>query len=142
MEVMQCAHSSVWCPGVMQYEEVPTPTPGPGQVLVRLAAAGLNYIDVYQRTGMYPNKLPYTMGLEGSGMVAGSARRSPGSKRGIPSPILVSLEPTLNTPWSRQSVWCVCQPVDVKVGAAAMLQGMTAHYLAYTTYPLKAGTPA
>ena len=55
-------------PEVMQVEEVPTPSPQAGQVLVRLAAAGLNYIDIYQRSGLYPNPLPYTMGLEGSGM--------------------------------------------------------------------------
>ena len=52
-------------PEAMQYEEVPTPTPGPGQVLVKQAAAGLNFIDVYQRTGLYPNDLPYGLGLEG-----------------------------------------------------------------------------
>jgi NADPH2:quinone reductase len=127
-------------PEVMQYEEVPTPTPGPGQVLVRLAAAGLNYIDVYQRTGMYPNKLPYTMGLEGSGTVAGLGPQVVGFKEGEPVAYtgvpgayaeyaLVPAERLVHMP----------AQVDVKVGAAAMLQGMTAHYLAYTTYPLQAG---
>ena len=57
-------------PEVLQYEEVPTPTPGPGQVLVKLAAAGLNFSDVHQRTGHFPHKLPYTMGRAGSGPVA------------------------------------------------------------------------
>jgi len=127
-------------PEVLQYEEVPTPTPGPGQVLVKLAAAGLNYSDVHQRAGHYPNKLPYTMGREGSGTVAAVGPQVTSFKAGepvaytgvpgayaeyalVPAERLVRMPPNL----------------DVKVGAAAMLQGMTAHYLAYTTYPLKPG---
>ena len=127
-------------PEAMQYEDVPTPTPGPGQVLVKLAAAGLNYIDVYQRTGLYPNKLPYTMGLEGSGtvaavgpQVAGLAEGTPVAYTGVPGSYaeyaLVAADRLVQMPAG----------LDTKVGAAAMLQGMTAHYLAYTTYPLHAG---
>lgn len=127
-------------PEVLQYEEVPAPTPGPGQVLVKLAAAGLNYIDVYQRTGHYPNKLPYTMGLEGSGTVAALGPQvtsfkagEPVAYTGIPGAYaeyaLVPAERLVRMP----------SGLDVKIGAAAMLQGMTAHYLAYTTYPLKPG---
>src|SRR2546422_7313131 len=71
-------------PEVMQLEEVPTPSPQAGQVLVRLAAAGLNYIDVYQRSGLYPNPLPYTMGLEGSGIVAAGGPDVTGFKEGDP----------------------------------------------------------
>jgi NADPH2:quinone reductase len=127
-------------PEVLQYEEVPTPTPGPGQVLVKLAAAGLNYMDVHQRTGHHPNKLPYTMGREGSGTVAalGPGVTSftdgdPDAYTGVPGAYaeyaLVPAERLVRMPAN----------LDVKVGAAAMLQGMTAHYLAYTTYPLKPG---
>jgi NADPH2:quinone reductase len=127
-------------PEVMQYEEVPTPTPGPGQVLVQIAAAGLNYIDVYQRTGLYPNKLPYTMGLEGSGIVTALGPHvtalqegDPVAYTGVPGAYaeyaLVPADRLVRMP----------DGLDVKVGAAAMLQGMTAHYLAYTTYPLKPG---
>ena len=50
-------------PEVMSYEEVETPTPGPSQILVKIEAAGVNYIDVYHRTGLYPVELPYTLGL-------------------------------------------------------------------------------
>lgn len=127
-------------PDVMQYEEVPTPTPGAGQVLVKLAASGLNFIDVYQRTGLYPNDLPYGLGLEGSGTVAavgsdvsGLREGDPVAYTGVPGSYAeYVLAPATNL---------VRMPdgLDVKVGAAAMLQGMTAHYLAYTTYPLKAG---
>ncbi len=127
-------------PEAMQYEEVPIPTPGSGQVLVKLAAAGLNFIDVYQRTGLYPNNLPYTLGLEGSGTVeavgeavAGFSPGDPVAYTGVPGSYaeyaLVPAAQLVRMP----------DGLDVKVGAAAMLQGMTAHYLAYTTYPLKAG---
>jgi NADPH:quinone reductase len=127
-------------PEVMQVEEVPTPSPQAGQVLVRLAAAGLNYIDIYQRSGLYPNPLPYTMGLEGSGIVAAVGPNVTGFKEGDPvayTGIPGSYAEYVLVPADR----LVQMPkgLDVKVGAAAMLQGMTAHYLAYTTYPLKPG---
>jgi NADPH2:quinone reductase len=127
-------------PEVMQVEEVPTPSPQAGQALVRLAAAGLNYIDVYQRTGLYPNALPYTMGLEGSGVVAAVGPDVTGFKEGDPvayTGIPGSYAEYVLVPAAR----LVQMPkgLAVKVGAAAMLQGMTAHYLAYSTYPLKPG---
>jgi NADPH2:quinone reductase len=124
----------------MQYEDIPTPTPGAGQVLIKLAAAGLNFIDVYQRTGLYPNDLPYGLGLEGSGTVAavgsgvsGLGEGDPVAYTGVPGSyaeyVLAPATSLVRMP----------DGLDVKIGAAAMLQGMTAHYLAYTTYPLKAG---
>ena len=127
-------------PEVLQYEDVLIPELGPGQVLVKLAAAGLNYSDVHQRTGHHPNKLPYAMGREGSGTVAAVGPEVTNFKAGetvaytgVPGAYaeyaLVPAERLVRMPAG----------LDVKVGAAAMLQGMTAHYLAYTTYPLKAG---
>jgi NADPH2:quinone reductase len=113
-------------------------------VLVKLAAAGLNYSDVHQRTaqraGHFANKLPYTMGREGSGTVAALGPEvtnfkagEPVAYTGIPGAYaeyaLVPAERLVRMPAG----------LDVKVGAAAMLQGMTAHYLAYTTYPLRPG---
>ncbi len=127
-------------PEVLQYEEVPTPTPGPGQVLVKLAAAGLNYIDVYQRTGHYPNQLPYPMGLEGSGTVAAVGPQVTSFKAG--EPVAYTGVPGAYAEYALvPAEHLVRMPagLDVTVGAAAMLQGMTAHYLAYTTYPLKPG---
>src|SRR5262249_61029559 len=56
-------------PEAMRLEELPTPKPGDGQALVRLEAAGVNFIDVYQRSGLYKNPLPYSLGLEGAGVV-------------------------------------------------------------------------
>src|SRR4030095_2921616 len=127
-------------PEVMQVEEVPTPSPQAGQVLVRLAAAGLNYIDIYQRSGLYPNALPYTMGLEGSGLVAAIGPNVTGFKEGDPvayTGIPGSYAEYVLVPADR----LVQMPkgLDVKIGAAAMLQGMTAHSLACATYPLKPG---
>ena len=127
-------------PEAMSYEEVPTPSPGEGQVLVKLAASGLNYIDVYQRTGLYPNALPYTLGLEGSGTVAGVGAGVVAFKEG--DPVTWTGVPGAYAEYAvvpEQRLVRMPDGLDVKVGAAAMLQGMTAHYLVKTTYPLKAG---
>lgn len=114
------------------------PTPGPGQAVVKIAAAGVNFIDVYYRTGLYRAPLPISIGMEGAGTVeavgpdvaevaAGDrvayalARGSYAEYALVPSSVLVKL-PDL---------------IDFQTAAAAMLQGMTAHYLATSTYPLK-----
>jgi NADPH2:quinone reductase len=127
-------------PEAMRLEELPTPKPGDGQALVRIEAAGLNYIDTYQRTGAYKNPLPYGLGLEGAGVVEAvgpgvtTVRAGdrvawtgvPGSyatHNAVPADRLVTLP----------------AGVDSRAGASAMLQGMTAHYLAHSTYPLKPG---
>lgn len=127
-------------PEAMQVDDIPVPVPQAGQVLVKLAAAGLNYIDVYQRTGLYPNPLPYTLGLEGSGVVAGLGSGVSGWREG--DPVAYTGVPGAYAEYALVPAdRLVKMPagLDVKVGAAAMLQGMTAHYLAYTTYPLKPG---
>lgn len=127
-------------PEVMQLDDVPTPSPKTGQVLVKLAAAGLNYIDVYQRTGLYPNSLPYTMGLEGSGVVAGVGPEVTEFQEG--APVTYTGVPGAYAEYAvipADRLVRMPSGLDVQVGAAAMLQGMTAHYLAYTTYPLKSG---
>ena len=127
-------------PEALKYEDVPEPTPKPGEAIVKIDAAGLNYIDVYQRSGLYKLDLPLTLGLEAGGTVtavgAGVTEVKVGDKvaytgvpgayaqyAAVPAQRLVVLPPGL-------------QP---KQGAAAMLQGMTAHYLACSTYPLKTG---
>jgi NADPH2:quinone reductase len=127
-------------PDALKYEDVPEPTPKPGEAIVKIAAAGLNYIDVYQRSGLYKLDLPLTLGLEAGGTVtavgAGVTEVKVGDKvaytgvpgayaqyAAVPAQRLVVLPPGL-------------QP---KQGAAAMLQGITAHYLACSTYPLKTG---
>jgi NADPH2:quinone reductase len=127
-------------PDAMRYEEVPTPSPGEGQVLVKLAASGLNFIDVYQRTGLYPNALPYTLGLEGSGIVADVGNGVGTLKEG--DSVTWTGVPGAYADFAvvpEQRLVRMPEGLDVKVGAAAMLQGMTSHYLVKTTYPLKSG---
>jgi NADPH:quinone reductase len=127
-------------PEAMRLEELPTPKPGDGQALVRIEAAGVNFIDVYQRTGLYKNPLPYGLGLEGAGVVeavgSGVTTVRVGERvawTGIPGSYathnVVPADKLVTLPAG----------VDARAGASAMLQGMTAHYLAHSTYPLKRG---
>ena len=127
-------------PEVLRYEDVPRPEPKPGEAVVKIEAAGLNYIDVYLRTGAYKASFPLTVGQEGSGTVAAVGDGVTGVRVGdrvasvnmagsyadyaaVPAEKLVPLP----------------EGVSFAQGAAAMLQGMTAQYLACSTYPLKAG---
>jgi NADPH2:quinone reductase len=131
-------------PEALSYEDVETSEPGPGQARVKLAASGVNFIDVYQRTGLYPGDLPRPLGLEGAGEVdavgEGVDDISPGDYVAFastpgsyaeyvvaPAENLVPFNPTL---------------VEARVAAAAMLQGMTAHYLTHSTFPLEEGQTA
>ena len=127
-------------PEVLRYEDVPEPQPKAGEATVKIDAAGINYIDVYQRSGQYKLALPLTLGLEAGGTVTAIGPNVTEVKVGdkvaytgvagayaqyaaVPSARLVGLPAGLTT----------------RQGAAAMLQGLTAHYLACSTYPLKSG---
>jgi len=127
-------------PEVMRPEELPTPQPPAGQILVRVEAAGVNYIDTYQRSGQYKVPLPYTMGLEGAGVVEEAGAGVSGFSKGarvawtnVPgcyaTHALVPADKAVSLP----------DGITSQQGAAAMLQGITAHYLATSTYPLKKG---
>lgn len=127
-------------PEVLRYEELPQPRPGAGQVVVRVAAAGVNYIDTYHRSGLYPLALPATLGQEGAGTVEalgpGVTSLSLGDRvawTGVPG----SYAEYVLAPADRLVL--VPAALTLEQAAAAMLQGMTAHYLACTTYPLQAG---
>ncbi|MEA3336471.1 MAG: quinone oxidoreductase [Chloroflexota bacterium] len=130
-------------PEVMKFEDVPLPEPGEGEARVRIEAAGLNYIDTYHRTGLYPVGLPMTPGMEGAGVVdtigPGVVGVMPGDRVAycmalgayadyaiVPSSKLVPLPAAVSS----------------EAAAAALLQGMTAHYLALSTYPLTPGDRA
>ena len=131
-------------PEALRYEEVSTSEPGAGEARVRIEAAGLNYIDVYHRTGLYPStNMPFTPGMEGAGVVEavgpGVTEINVGDRVGyamhqgsytevaiVPSEVLVPLPDS----------------IDTQSAAAAMLQGMTAHYLTRSTYPLSTGDTA
>ncbi len=127
-------------PEVMRLEEAPQPTPKAGEALVKIDAAGLNYIDVYVRSGQYKSEYPMTPGLEAGGTVTavgpGVSEVKVGDKvayTGVPG----AYAEYAAVPVARLVV--LPSGVSTKQGAAAMLQGMTAHYLACTTYPLKKG---
>jgi NADPH:quinone reductase len=127
-------------PEALRYEDVPDPVPGRGQALVQVEAAGLNYIDIYYRTGLYRSELPFTLGQEGAGTVVAlgsevaevavgqtvawtGVQGAYAERALVPAGRLFVLPPGLSA----------------AQGAAMMLQGMTAHYLVSSTYPLKPG---
>ena len=131
-------------PENMQIVDLPVGEPGPGQVRIRHHAVGLNFIDVYQRTGLYPNKLPLALGMEGAGVIeavgAGVTHLSAGDRAAYAS----------NPPGSYCQVrvmpaMTVCRLPDAisfETGAAMMLKGLTAQYLLKRTLPqegLRAG---
>ena len=138
-----CIHEH-GAPEVLRYDEVSISEPGAGEARVRIEAAGLNYIDVYHRTGLYPSTdMPFTPGMEGAGVVEavgpGVTEVNVGDRVGyamhqgsytevaiVPSAVLVPLPDS----------------IDTQSAAAAMLQGMTAHYLTRSTYPLSTGDTA
>ena len=120
--------------------DLTVPEPGPGQALVRVAHAGVNYIDTYHRTGLYPLELPLVIGLEGAGTVEAVGPDVEGFGEGDKvawSSISGSYAEYLLAP--AQLLVKVPEGVALRDAAAAMLQGMTAHYLCKSTYPLRAG---
>jgi NADPH2:quinone reductase len=127
-------------PEVMKLEDVPEPQPKAGEAVVKIDAAGLNYVDVYQRSGLYKLELPLALGLEAGGTVTavgpGVTEVKVGDKvayTGVPG----AYAQYAAVPAARLVV--LPQGVSTKQGAAIMLQGTTAHYLACSTYPLKKG---
>lgn len=125
---------------IMKLEEMETPTAGEGELLVKLEAIGLNFIDTYQRSGLYKVPLPFTAGNEGAGVVqavgAGVSDFSEGDRVGYTG-ILGSYCEYQVVPAAR----AVKLPdgLEMKMAAAVPLQGMTAHYLSHDTFPLKQG---
>ncbi|HEV2438631.1 MAG TPA: quinone oxidoreductase [bacterium] len=124
-------------PEVLRVEELPTPAPGPAEALVRLEACGVNFVDIYQREGIYTMPLPFTAGSEGAGVVESVGREvadlRPGDRVAYTG-ALGSCATHALVPAAR----LVKLPagIDTKTAAAAMLQGITAHYLTHSTYPL------
>jgi len=127
-------------PEKLVIENVPDPEPGPGELLVDVAAAGLNFIDTYHRGGLYPLEFPFTPGLEGAGEVVSAGSDVEGFSAGD----RVGWVNVLGTYAGKHVVPAervVPIPDDVAddVAAAVLLQGITAHYLASDTFPLKPG---
>jgi NADPH:quinone reductase len=125
---------------VMKLEEIPTPKPGKGELLVKLAAAGLNFIDTYQRSGLYKLPTPFTPGNEGAGTIDALGEGVTGFKAGDPvayTGVVGAYAEYALIPAARAVK--VPAGMDLKQAASIMLQGMTAHYLACDSYPLKKG---
>jgi NADPH2:quinone reductase len=127
-------------PEVMHLHERETPAPGPGQVLVRQEAVGVNFIDVYRRTGLYNVPLPSVPGVEGAGTVEATGQDVRGIRAGdrvayvdaagaYADTVLVPADRTVRLP----------ARITFQQAAASMLQGMTAHYLVQDTYPVQKG---
>ena len=127
-------------PEVLRLEDVPAPDPGPGQILIRVEAAGVNFVDVYHRRGLYKVALPFTPGREAAGVVErvgrGVTEVRPGDR--VVSETVVGAYAEYALVGADRAV-PLPEGVDARLGAAVMLQGLTAHYLAYSTYPLRAG---
>lgn len=127
---------------VLAVEERPVPRPGPGEVVIEVAASGVNFIDVYQREGVYPTDPPFVIGMEGAGTVrevgdgvdlAAGTRVSWAMEMGSAAELaLVPADRLVPVP----------DEVDLETAAAAMLQGMTAHFLATDCYPTSGSTTA
>ncbi|MCY4059654.1 MAG: quinone oxidoreductase [Gammaproteobacteria bacterium] len=129
-------------PEVMSLGSAPDAVPGPGEALVRVEAAGVNFIDTYHRTGLYPIPLPFTPGVEGAGVVEavgeGVSDLAPGDRVGWVMQMGSYAEAAV-----RPAAKLVRLPdgVSTTQAAAALLQGMTAHYLVRSTFRVQSGMP-
>jgi NADPH:quinone reductase len=127
-------------PEVLALEEIAVPEPAAGEARVKIEASGLNYIDIYQRAGSYPLQTPFTLGMEGAGVVdsvgAGVTEVKIGDR------VAYAMTPGSYAEFAIVSAWKLAplpQNIDAKAAATLMLQGMTAHYLTQSTYRLKQG---
>ena len=127
-------------PEKMLLADIPTPQPGPKEALVKVAASGVNFIDVYFRMGLYKADLPFTLGNEAAGVVeavgAEVSEVRPGDRVAYAMARGSYAEYAVVPAWQLVKV---PDHMDLNSAAAAMLQGMTAHYLTHSTFPLKAG---
>lgn len=127
----------------LRYEDLPVPEPGPGQALVKLHFSGVNFIDVYFRTGLYKAAPPVVLGMEGAGVVekvgAGVTEAAPGDR------VAYAMARGSYAEYAVVPAWQLV-PIPAGIGfdvaAGSMLQGMTAHYLTHSTYHLKQGDTA
>jgi NADPH:quinone reductase len=130
-------------PEQLQLAEADRPSAGAGEVLIRIEAAGVNYIDTYHRTGLYPADPPFTPGMEGAGVVEAVGADVEGFAPG--DRVAYGMSRGSYAEYAAVPAWQVVaipDSVDYPTAAAAMLQGMTAHYLTHSTYALKQGDTA
>lgn len=141
MKAIQTA--KVGGPEVLTLAEIPTPSPKPNEALVQIKAAGVNFIDVYLREGRYPATLPFVNGQEGAGVVTEVGSEVTTVQTGdrvAYTSVVGSCAEYAAVPADR--LVKIPEGLDFEHAAAAMLQGMTAHYLSHSSYPLKAGETA
>ncbi|WP_283137812.1 quinone oxidoreductase family protein [Rhizohabitans arisaemae] len=135
--------SSLGGPEVLEPRDLADPLPGPGEILIDVAASGVNYIDTYQRTGLYPMPMPFVPGVEGAGTVSALGENVTGFAVGDPVA-------WVNVPGGyaqkavipADKVIAVPSGVWIEDAAAVLLQGLTAHYLTHSTYPVQPGDVA
>src|SRR5574342_835196 len=124
----------------LKYEDVSLPEPGMGEVRVKVEAVGVNFIDIYHRIGRYQGTLPLTLGQEAAGIVdavgPGVTEVKPGDRAAYASVQGAYAEYAIVPSWRLVPI---PEGVDAQKAAAMMVQGMTAHYLTHSTYPLKPG---
>ena len=124
----------------LKFGDLPKPSPGPGEALVKIAASGVNYIDIYFRKGVYPATPPIVLGSEGAGSVESVG---PDVKNvAVGDRVAYAMARGSYAEYAVVPAWQLVKipaSVDFDTAAAAMLQGMTAHYLTHSTYPLKPG---
>jgi len=130
-------------PEALRYEEIPIVTPGPTDVVMKTEAIGVNYVDVYHRSGLYRTPVPFTPGVEAAGVVhaagaevkefrAGDRVAYAGGPGAYAEYVVIPAARAVKLP----------NGIDARTAAAVMLQGMTAHYLSHSTFPLKPGDTA
>ncbi len=127
-------------PEVLRYETLPLPRPGVGEAVVKVEAAGVNFTDVYHRTGLYPTSLPLILGSEAAGTVHAVgpdvAEVKPGDRVAYATQLGSYAEYAVVPAWKLVQL---PETITARIGAAAMLQGLTAHYLTHTTFRLTPG---
>jgi len=130
-------------PEALELVDVPVPQPKSNEAVVKIAASGVNFIDVYHREGRYPVPLPFVIGQEGAGTVSAVGAEAKSVKMGDRvawTSIMGSYAEYVAVPADR--LVHIPQGVSDREAAAVMLQGMTAHYLVYSTFPLNRGDTA
>ena len=131
-------------PEALHFKDVPKPKPGKGEALVKIEAAGINFIDVYFRTGLYKRDMPFTIGQEGSGTIEAVGEGTDLGKEGLKAGDRVVFVHAGGT-YAQYTVVPVEKLIPIPDGVSfpdacvAMVQGMTAHYLSHDTYPIKQG---
>lgn len=139
MKAIRVSHTGG--PDVLEWVDVDTPTPSPGQVVVKTSAIGVNYIDTYHREGRYPLTLPFTPGQEGAGVVTAVGPDVPQwsiGDRVCWAMVGGSYAEYVTLP--ADYISAIPESISDETAAAVLLQGLTAHYLVTSVYPVKPGT--